>query len=110
MPVMKPYHRFGKMYLVANVLFTLPAAVLLLLIYVLRESFLELVTLGSVFLVYCLIGLYFQHRRGKYMTCPECGRRLERKPLPELNVNDPINFVCEDCDIEWETSLSVSDS
>jgi hypothetical protein len=38
---------------------------------------------------------------GETTTCPECGRTLHADPNRDRD--ESLTFVCQDCDIEWDT-------
>lgn len=48
---------------------------------------------------------WFSH--GETTACPECGRRLHADP--ERNRDEPLTFVCEDCQIEWDVQAPSDD-
>lgn len=37
--------------------------------------------------------------------CPQCGTHLSPSMNPSPNEGDPVTFICEACDIEWDTTL-----
>ena len=47
--------------------------------------------------------------RFRRFRCPSCGDRLPKPNFMHLGVGDPICFICEKCNVEWDTGLSVPD-
>ena len=47
--------------------------------------------------------------RFRRFRCPSCGDKLPKPDFVQLDVGDPICFVCEKCDIEWDSGLSIPD-
>ncbi len=46
----------------------------------------------------------WRHRLLTRLRCQECGRMLKfPKSKSELEIHDPLNFTCPDCDITWDT-------
>lgn len=63
------------------------------------ETILNVAFCGSVV---ALLIHWFSH--GETTTCPECGQRLQADP--QRSREDPLTFVCEDCQIEWDVDGS----
>ncbi|MEX0701950.1 MAG: hypothetical protein WD069_07625 [Planctomycetales bacterium] len=70
-----------------------------------RESWIACVLFG----LGALLGFWNQKRRESRFRCPECGDLIVG-PADDPGPGDPIDFVCERCDIRWKTGATVDDS
>ena len=61
---------------------------------------------AGIFAAGAVFGLWWQARRSRRMNCPQCGTLIFRTSHP--GPNQPINFVCRRCDVEWVTGLSAA--
>ncbi len=110
MPELRHYRRFGRWYMLANAASVLPF--LPVLIFIWHRASIDRIDawfwLGvSLFVAGAGFGLWWQAHRSRRMRCPQCRTRIVRSSQPGLN--DPINFICPRCELEWVTGLRVSD-
>ena len=111
MPTQREYRRFGTRYILLNILSMLPFIPVFVSTFMRAwKGIWDQWTFAgmTVFALGAIIGLIWQHRRGTRMRCPECGKLLRIRYF-DLEVDEPVNFLCDRCDIEWVTGLRKSD-
>jgi hypothetical protein len=110
MPEVRQYRRFGARYMLANILSMVPFVPVFVFICLRAssgnfDSWFWLAT--GFFILGALFGLRWQAYRSRRMICPHCGDLILRTNHPAPN--QPINFICSRCDVEWVSGLSVAD-
>lgn len=112
MPTQREYRRFGTHYILLNVLSMIPFIPVFVLTFMRAGKGIwdHWTWTGiAVFILGAIVGLVWQHRRGTRMRCPECGKLLIIRER-DLEEDDPVNFVCDRCDIEWVTGLRKTEA
>jgi len=105
------YKKFGKKYFFQNLLFSLPLALLFVIIWNRAEE-LDIIfwTSLTLFISGIIWGFVWDKVRRRNFHCPKCNKHILKPTIVNAGPNDPINYYCENCDVEWETGLSVPDS
>lgn len=106
----RKYRRFGKRYLLQNLILFVPLAALFVVAWSRWEK------LDAVFW-FCITlfvagvsgALFWERRRLKSFSCPECGTVIQEPAIKHRQPEDPVNYYCSKCDIEWETGLFEPD-
>jgi hypothetical protein len=108
----KKYSKFGKRYMIQNVLLFTPLILPFVIVMKrwIKEDF-DFV-FWSCLVLFCMGvigGLLWERYRLINIRCPECGRIIPEPTLLDRKAGDPINYYCQNCDVEWETTLHEAD-
>jgi len=105
------YRKFSKKYFIQNLLFSFPLVLLFAVIWNRAEK-LDIIFWISVilFISGIILGFVLDRMRLKNFHCPKCNKLILKPTIVNAEPNDPINYYCKNCDIEWETGLRVPDS
>jgi hypothetical protein len=100
------YHRFGKRYIIQNLLLLFPLVILLAILWA-RWEHQDTIFWVALFLFVAVVigGFIWDRHRLKEFHCPRCGFHIPEPTIPQRRDGDPINYYCPVCDIEWETGL-----
>jgi len=103
----KPYREFGDNHTRKEAFIVVPLVLLCVLIGIFAggDSPTTSVLVIGVILV-SIAGTVWQSRRLRRFRCPRCGRSIPEPTIKYRSENEPINYYCPDCDIEWETGLT----
>jgi predicted RNA-binding Zn-ribbon protein involved in translation (DUF1610 family) len=106
----RKYRKFGIRYLLQNLILFVPLAALFVVAWSRRN------TLDAVFCICVTLfaagvsaALIWEMRRLRNFTCPKCGTVIEGPTIKHRQAEDPVNYYCPKCDIEWETGLLEPD-
>ena len=105
MPIRKQVRSFGARYLIRNALVILAYGIITFVLWCLLPTFHTWILAALLFSA--VISLIAIEQYGfRTFHCPEC-----KVLLPKLDIwdgEDQITcFVCENCDIEWDTELRI---
>ena len=62
------------------------------------------------FLSCILIGMFIDFIRHTSYKCPECGQKIAEPIRKNRREGDPIIFLCQACEIEWDICLTARDN
>ncbi len=106
----RKYRRFGKRYLLQNLILFVPLAALFVVAWSRWDKFDMVFWLCIIlFVAGVLAALIWERRRLRNFTCPKCGTIIQEPTIKHRQAEDPINYYCSRCDIEWETGLFEAD-
>jgi predicted RNA-binding Zn-ribbon protein involved in translation (DUF1610 family) len=102
-----PYREFGNQYIKKEIFIIIPILLLfVLLAFSSTNNPLIKWTLVALLLLVSTIGTIWQTKRLKTFVCPNCKNKISEPTIKYRKENDPINYYCSNCDIEWETGLT----
>ena len=99
--IKKDASSFGKNYMINNLISMIPGIIIFITLWIrLSPHGMDKINivLTSLFLLNAIWGLWWQKKRESQFKCPECKKLLKSDQL-KLNMGDPINFKCFDCNI-----------
>ena len=106
----RKYRRFGKRYLLQNLILVVPLAALFVVAWSRWDKLDEVFWLCiTLFTASVLVALFWERRRLRRFSCPECGTVIQEPTIKHRQPEDPVNYYCSKCDIEWETGLFEPD-
>lgn len=102
------YKKYGKKYFIQHLFLSIPLLILFVIAWSHWET-LDLIFWSCIglFMGSIVTGIIWDKRKFKNFHCPECGNLIAEPTIKDIQEYDPINYYCPDCDIEWETGLSV---
>ena len=102
-----PYKKFGDWYQRKEVFIVVPVIFLFVLIAFFsgKNSFITM-TLVILIILISILGTIWQKNRLNTFICPNCRKKISETTIKLRSDGDPINYYCQNCDIEWETGLS----
>ncbi|MEM6855446.1 MAG: hypothetical protein AAF593_13655, partial [Planctomycetota bacterium] len=61
----------------------------------------------SLFVIGILIWAFQERRMFRNYRCPRCHKHLQESTIRHLDQGDRIMFHCDDCNVTWDTTLSI---
>lgn len=102
-----PYREFGDKYTKKEIYIVVPVIFMfgLIVFFSGKNSFITM-TLVTLLIIVSILGTIWQKKRLKSFICPNCRKKISEPTIKFRKDGDPINYYCQNCDIEWETGLS----
>ena len=108
MPLRKQVRKFGLQFMLRNVVVILSHGIIAAALWYLLPQFTSLIFFGAF--INTFISLILVERYGfKTFECPTCRRVLPKRCILDGD-DEIICFVCETCDVEWDTGLRTPDN
>ncbi len=99
--------KFGRRYMLGNLFYFIPGVIAFYFIWKnVREFNLTCIASIGVFLSCIIVGIWMDIFRFRTYRCPECNHRI---PKRQIDDNRKIYYYCSNCDIQWDTTLSIPD-
>jgi hypothetical protein len=109
MPVRMTDRRFGRRYLLGNLLLLVPTSVAFLVLWqhasALGTVFWVALAIFALGIAALIVSQWVQFRSYR---CPACGAKLTRKVGDEPTA--PVLYPCPTCDVEWDVGIRLSES
>jgi predicted RNA-binding Zn-ribbon protein involved in translation (DUF1610 family) len=105
----RKYHKFGNRYMFQNLILFIPGVYIFWQLWKLAEArYPAVIFYGALFLFLVVGWIIWDKIRFKSFHCPQCGTKIAEPTIKHRKEDDPINYYCPTCDIEWETGLHES--
>jgi hypothetical protein len=100
------YNKFGSKYILHNIPFVIILAILFFIAWFNWEKN-DFIFFASIilFTVGAITRPIWDKKGLKNIHCPKCNNLISEPTITMRKENDPINYFCSQCDIEWETGL-----
>jgi predicted RNA-binding Zn-ribbon protein involved in translation (DUF1610 family) len=104
-----PYRKFGDNYLKKELFIIAPIILLFILLAIFKwENPIIRYSVVLLIILVAMFGTTWQKVRLEKFVCPNCKKHIAEPTIKIRSEDDPINYYCSKCDIEWETGLSES--
>ena len=102
-----PYRKFGDNYIKKELFIIAPIILLFILLAIFNwENPIIKYSVVLLIILVAMFGTTWQKVRLKKFVCPNCKKHIAEPTIKIRSEDDPINYYCSKCDIEWETGLS----
>lgn len=100
------YKEFGIKFLIQNIILLIPLVLLFWFAWANVEQMNIFFWVSAALFILAVVSwMVWDRQRFKNFHCPECGMHILEPTLKARKENDPVNYYCSKCDIEWETGL-----